>query len=795
MHKRIFSKERSKDTYVSGRLASSCGQQRTSRVPNSTDCRVDKEVRFHYQPKEIRVSSCTGLYIPKLSIPFEAGDNLSNGRKMEKDSEEDFSNVNVKDYQCQRMAIGGGIVNFNREDCTFRNVAFETDTNRNVDAMVSILGGSEDTISSDRQSQGGIELVENLGQCDVRCTSQCLQTNMSNIHRCKSEGMGRASGWDRGVGTLDNGAEAVTYKCQGTVGSVDGVEGVSKFCEEQCGDDSNRQYNSCGIHQKAGWNKVCGNDGGHRAVVSVVGGQSDSVALQTCSRKVEHYSGQFIQGQGDCEHRVVNASRGVKDVVGSVGKTNDGYVCDQGEQQDAFVCIPSSGFTGNRDRRFVHGLDRKVHVHVSSNTNIRQGHGEDGQGTMFSGFDCASMAKAEVVSRTSGNVGGLSYKATGMGDVVEAAKVRDLSQSTRVVPVSRVEIVKQCHRSRGFSPEIAERMAKCQKESSISVYEGKWRVFSGWCDNRNTDPCQANVNDIAQFFLYLHTDRKLAYSTIEGYRTAISHTLKAVRGFDVGRDMDLSSLMANFARDRITRKSSVPEWDLSLVLYMLTKKPFEPMHVADLKEVTLKTVFLLALATGKRRSELHAMTSRVLHSEQWRSITLIPDVEFVAKTELGNRGSEVVKTVTVQSLTQHVCEDMQEDRSLCPVRAVKYYLKATEKLRKNRKKLFIAYKKGYNQEKEIHANTLSSWIKKVIMLAYESCSEEDKKLMKVKAHQVRSIAASWAFHKNISVDSIMSACSWKAHNTFTTYYLKDMALMDEQMYRLGPVVAAQQVVE
>ena len=113
----------------------------------------------------------------------------------------------------------------------------------------------------------------------------------------------------------------------------------------------------------------------------------------------------------------------------------------------------------------------------------------------------------------------------------------------------------------------------------------------------------------------------------------------------------------------------------------------------------------------------------------------------------------------------------------------------TKDMRQDKRKLFIAYKQGY--DKEIHANTISSWVKNTILLAYESMTDEDKRLMGVKAHQVRAMAASWALQKNVSMENIMVACSWKSHNTFTQYYLKDMALISEQMYHLGPVVSAQ----
>ena len=42
----------------------------------------------------------------------------------------------------------------------------------------------------------------------------------------------------------------------------------------------------------------------------------------------------------------------------------------------------------------------------------------------------------------------------------------------------------------------------------------------------------------------------------------------------------------------------------------------------------------------------------------------------------------------------------------------------------------------------------------------------------------------------------MQACHWKAHNTFTNFYLKELTWLDtdNNMY-LGPVVAAQQVLD
>ena len=51
--------------------------------------------------------------------------------------------------------------------------------------------------------------------------------------------------------------------------------------------------------------------------------------------------------------------------------------------------------------------------------------------------------------------------------------------------------------------------------------------------------------------------------------------------------------------------------------------------------------------------------------------------------------------------------------------------------------------------------------------------------------------ASKAFYGGVSVDQIMQACHWKAHNAFTNFYLKHLTWSDNNNIYLGPVVVAQ----
>ena len=105
--------------------------------------------------------------------------------------------------------------------------------------------------------------------------------------------------------------------------------------------------------------------------------------------------------------------------------------------------------------------------------------------------------------------------------------------------------------------------------------------------------------------------------------------------------------------------------------------------------------------------------------------------------------------------------------------------------------VFVSFKKGF--DKDISPATISSWIKQTVILCYELSDQEALTLHQVKAHDVRAFAAFKAFQSGVSLEQILSACHWKSHNTFTRFYLKDVAWADSELYRLGPVVAAQQI--
>jgi integrase len=133
--------------------------------------------------------------------------------------------------------------------------------------------------------------------------------------------------------------------------------------------------------------------------------------------------------------------------------------------------------------------------------------------------------------------------------------------------------------------------------------------------------------------MYLFEDKGYTPSTIKGYRSAIARTIHLSSGPDFGSDEFLSLMFKNFCIERPKQRRLVPAWDLGIFLKALQLSSFEPLDLKLflLSFFTYKCCFRLALATGCRRSELHALSvseSCIRFSADKSSITLLTDPAF-----------------------------------------------------------------------------------------------------------------------------------------------------------------------
>lgn len=266
----------------------------------------------------------------------------------------------------------------------------------------------------------------------------------------------------------------------------------------------------------------------------------------------------------------------------------------------------------------------------------------------------------------------------------------------------------------------------------------------------------------------------------------ISDTYRHHGLFEVGRDKDLSDLMANFERSRPRSSVLFPRWSLSLVLKWLNSEEFEPLAQSSLRNLTLKTCFLVALASASRVSELHALSSdpNFLQFSDDGSVRLLTEPGFVAKNRLPSVGSQeiIIRPLPVSSQSLEYCHD--------PVRALSCYLQRTKGPKRKSSRLFQSWAES---KPDISPQTISAWLRMVIKTAYRAAGTPLLASENPKAHEVRAIASSLAFDRNLSTKDIIQAVGWRSQSTFGTFYLRDMSSERASLKDLGPISASQLV--
>ena len=134
-----------------------------------------------------------------------------------------------------------------------------------------------------------------------------------------------------------------------------------------------------------------------------------------------------------------------------------------------------------------------------------------------------------------------------------------------------------------------------------------------------------------------------------------------------------------------------------------------------MKQLTFKTVFLLALGSGKRRGEIHAWQNRnIRHQSDWSKVSLYPSPSFLSKNQLAKEGPDSVAPVVIPTLAPTLDRSLKSDRSLYPVRALRYYLDRTSDLRQNKGVSLCLLQESF--DKGISPATISSWIKQTGIL-------------------------------------------------------------------------------
>ncbi|VDI20410.1 Hypothetical predicted protein [Mytilus galloprovincialis] len=295
---------------------------------------------------------------------------------------------------------------------------------------------------------------------------------------------------------------------------------------------------------------------------------------------------------------------------------------------------------------------------------------KDSEGSLQDHSYCSGLAKTVLVPRTTTSVLCEAFVLPLREDLLSQFKGRKLHQGLENlhlhawllsgIPSEREAFLRE-------QPSVSQDQSDNLQEQFMTP-NGQFSVLG--VIRKQIDPLTVTVQQLADFFFYLCEEKGYSPSTIKGYRSAIARTISLSGGSDFGDNEFLSLLIKkNFCLNRPRQRRLVPSWDLGLVLKVLQFPPFEPLHSASLKFLSYKCCFLIALATGRRRSEIHALSiseSCLRFAADKSSVTLLTDPSFLAKNQLPDKGSGLI---TIPALPPTA-----DNQVLCPVRSLLWYL-------------------------------------------------------------------------------------------------------------------------
>ena len=128
-----------------------------------------------------------------------------------------------------------------------------------------------------------------------------------------------------------------------------------------------------------------------------------------------------------------------------------------------------------------------------------------------------------------------------------------------------------------------------------------------------------------------------------------------------------------------------PAWDFFKVLDYLRSSVFEPLPNSSLRDLTHKTLFLVALAAAKRVEEIQALSRFVSFSSSAAGVSYVP--EFLAKTETAVR--PLPCSFAIQFLGDFAA-GLPDDLLLCPVRSLHAYVSRTSRVVNRPRRLFVS---------------------------------------------------------------------------------------------------------
>ena len=208
---------------------------------------------------------------------------------------------------------------------------------------------------------------------------------------------------------------------------------------------------------------------------------------------------------------------------------------------------------------------------------------------------CSVLTSEALVSSTPSALGRSSKGVASSKGSSGTTPVSDASSQSRKSPSFSMASLRQQGEDAGLSQRAAQFSAVTLRQSSRDTFDSRLDGFREWCAKILCNPTSASLGVVADFcilFIFISRFVKgLALATLRSYRSAMASCHSFCDGSSVTNSPFLTRLLRSFFFKRPPSKTLLPAWSLPAVLKVLVSAPFEPLHKASLRLLTLRRHF------------------------------------------------------------------------------------------------------------------------------------------------------------------------------------------------------------
>ena len=229
-----------------------------------------------------------------------------------------------------------------------------------------------------------------------------------------------------------------------------------------------------------------------------------------------------------------------------------------------------------------------------------------------------------------------------------------------------METIKLGLSRKGYSVSSIDFIIGAERPSTRKQYQSTWKNFLNYLAAQNIDHSNISRPVVLDFLHFYSTEFHRKYRTIAGYKCALYCPLLWMCDLDLEDLLITTKFMRGAFNFNPPQKAKVmPKWSLNILLWYLRSSVFEPLERAPLYRLLQKTLTLLLLSSGRRKSDI-ANLSRV-SSSKGGSLSLHWLPGFMPKR---HSPSFCPPSPSISPLISN----RESDKVQCPVRAYKLYV-------------------------------------------------------------------------------------------------------------------------